>query len=117
YTLTREDVLGCVKFPDAIARGCYDIDVHNPSGTGTEIMHLPENEYYTIPMRSLWNPAFSNLIVTGRPISSDHAAHSSLRASIGEAAGILAAQAVGRMVSNVPYTEVQARLKAYDALY
>ncbi len=33
YVLTAEDVLGARKFADGIARGCYDIDIHNPSGT------------------------------------------------------------------------------------
>jgi len=99
YVLTAADVLGARKFNDGIARGSYDVDIHNPAGTGTVIQSLPEGESYDIPYRCLCPVGLSNLLVAGRPISADHAAHSSLRVmpiamAIGEAAGVAAALSV-----------------------
>ncbi len=96
YVLTAEDVLAARKFDDGIARGAYDVDIHNPAGTGTVIKHLPPGEAYDIPYRCLCPEGFDNLLVAGRPISSDHEAHSSHRvmpiaACNGEAAGVAAA--------------------------
>jgi len=87
--------LGVRKFDDRIARGTYDIDIHNPSGTGTYIKRIPESDYYTIPYRAIIPAGSKNLLVAGRPISSTHAAHSSFRimpitSCIGEAAGVAA---------------------------
>ena len=99
YVLTEEDVLQARKFEDGIARGSYPVDIHNPAGTGTVIKHLPPGEAYDIPYRCLCPLGFSNMLVAGRPISSDHAAHSSHRVMPiafcnGEAAGVAAGLAV-----------------------
>ncbi len=99
YILSGDDVLGARKFADGIARGSYDVDIHNPAGTGTVIKSLPEGESYDIPYRCLTPCGLTNLLVAGRPISADHAAHSSLRVmpiamAIGEAAGVAAAMSV-----------------------
>jgi hypothetical protein len=80
------------------------VDIHNPAGTGTEIHRLAPGTSYAIPYRCLTPRGFDNLLVAGRPISADHAAHSSLRVmpiamNIGEAAGVAAAQAVARGVT------------------
>ncbi len=95
YKLTDEDIVKCVKFYDSIARGCYGIDIHNPTGGGTVIKHISEGGYYTIPYRSIIPEKINNLLVAGRPISASHEAHSAMRvmpicANIGEAAGIAA---------------------------
>lgn len=96
YTLTEDDVLAARKFPDGIARTDYPIDIHSPTGAGTVIKHLPKGEWYEIPYRCLVPQKIDNLLIAGRPVSADHAAHSSLRvmpqaAGIGEAAGTAAA--------------------------
>ncbi len=96
YVLTADDVLSARKFEDGIARGAYSVDIHNPAGTGTVIKQLPPGEAYDIPYRCLCPLGFDNLLVAGRPISSDHEAHSSHRvmpiaACNGEAAGVAAA--------------------------
>lgn len=96
YVLTAEDVLGARKFCDCIARGSYPVDIHDPVGGGTILEHLAPGESYDIPYRSLVPLAVDNLLVAGRPISSTHEAHSSLRimpiaCAIGEAAGAAAA--------------------------
>ncbi len=49
YQLTAEDVLSARKFPDAIARGSYPIDIHNPKGTGTVLQKLPPVRPTTSP--------------------------------------------------------------------
>ena len=96
YVLTEEEVLGARKFPDVIARGSYPVDIHNPAGTGTVLKHLPPGESYDIPYRCLIPKGIDNLLVTGRPISATHEAHSSLRImpiciALGQAAGTAAA--------------------------
>lgn len=35
YILNEEDLKSCKKFEDSIALGNYDIDIHNPEGSGT----------------------------------------------------------------------------------
>src|SRR5439155_1324205 len=53
YQLTADDVLAARKFDDAIARGAYPIDIHNPTGAGTVLKRLPPREAYDIPLRCL----------------------------------------------------------------
>ena len=92
YVLTEEDCRNCVKFEDAIAACNYDIDIHNPEGTGTSHYYFPAGAYYTIPYRSLIPKQAENMLVAGRCISSDHGAQASYRimpvvCCLGEAAG------------------------------
>ena len=99
YLLTQEDLVGCVKFDDAIAAGNYDIDIHNPEGTGTSHYYFPAGTWYTIPYRSLQPKNADNLLVAGRCISTTHEAQASIRimpivATLGQAAGTAAALAV-----------------------
>jgi len=99
YVLDEADVLEARKHDDGIARSTYSIDIHNPTGEGTVIKHVPKGDYYEIPYRCLVPKAVDNLLVGSRCISSTHAAHSSLRimpvvAGVGEAAGAAAAMAV-----------------------
>ena len=93
YTLTGNDLIECKKFDDAIAVGNYDIDIHNPEGSGTSHYYFPDGQYYTIPYRSLIPKGMNNLLVAGRCISADHEAQASIRiipivCCIGEAAGV-----------------------------
>ncbi len=92
YVLTESDCRSCAMFEDSIAACNYDIDIHNPEGTGTSHYYFPEGEYYTIPYRSLIPVGVDNMLVAGRCISSDHGAQASYRimptvCCIGEAAG------------------------------
>ena len=101
YQLTADDVLSARKFEDAIARGAYPVDIHNPTGTGTVLKRLPPGEAYDIPLRSLLPKNADNLIVAGRCISGTHEAHSSYRVmpivmATGQAAGVTAAIAARR---------------------
>ncbi len=104
YELTEDDVLSCRKFADGIARAHYAIDIHNPTGSGTEIKRLPPGDWYEVPYRCLVPPSIANLLVGGRCIGADHVAHSSLRvmpiaAAVGEAAGTAAAMAVRQNIA------------------
>ena len=100
YQLTADDVLTARKFPDAIARGSYPIDIHNPKGTGTVLKQVPEGDAYDIPLRCLVPRDVDGLLVAGRCISGTHEAHSSYRVTpivmaTGQAAGVCAALAAG----------------------
>ena len=99
YVLTGEDVLSARKFDDCIARGSYSIDIHSPTGAGTVIQRLKPGESYDIPYRCLVPLGIDNLLISGRPISATHEAHSSLRImpicmAIGQAAGTAAALSI-----------------------
>jgi hypothetical protein len=117
YQLTADDVLTARKFDDAIARGAYPIDIHNPTGAGTVLKRLPPGEAYDIPMRSLMPRSTEGLIVAGRCISGTHEAHSSYRVmpivmATGQAAGVCAALAARRevMPREVAVEQVQREL-------
>ena len=122
YVLTEQDCRNCVKFEDAIAACNYDIDIHNPEGTGTSHYLFPMGEYYTIPYRSLIPKGVSNMLVAGRCISSDHGAQASYRimpvvCCIGEAAGSAVGLAVKQncTVREVNVKELQNELKSNRA--
>ncbi len=92
HVLTSEELRSCVEFPDTIALGNYDIDIHNPTGAGTYIYTFSGGNYYKIPYRSLLPREYDNMLVAGRCLSADHEAHSAVRilpicACMGEAAG------------------------------
>jgi len=117
YQLTADDVLSARKFEDAIARGAYPVDIHNPTGTGTVLKRLPPGEAYDIPLRSLLPKNADNLIVAGRCISGTHEAHSSYRVmpivmATGQAAGVCAAIAAreDKTPRQVSVREVQREL-------
>ena len=117
YQLTADDVLSARKFDDAIARGAYPVDIHNPTGTGTVLKRLPPGEAYDIPLRCLMPKNAEGLIVAGRCISGTHEAHSSYRVmpivmATGQAAGVTAALAAKRMRvrGSFPVKDVQREL-------
>jgi len=121
--LTSDDLLSCRKFPDAIARGTYPIDIHNPAGTGTLLTEIPYGEYYTIPFSALVPKDVTNLVIAGKPISATHEAHSSTRimpicACVGEAAGAAASLAVKMDVSMqlVPVEVLRGMIEANGGL-
>jgi len=123
YVLTQEDVLGGRKFEDSVCYCAYDVDIHNPAGTGTVIKSLAEGDYYGIPYRCLLPVNVDNLLVAGRPISSTHEAHSSLRVmptctALGQAAGTAAAMAIkeGIWPSQLDVQKLIMQLKADGAL-
>lgn len=98
YTLTGDELKACCRFDDSIALGNYDIDIHNPEGSGTSHYYFPAGQFYEIPFRILVPKGVSNLLVAGRCVSVDHEAQASVRimpivCCLGEAAGVGAAVA------------------------
>lgn len=111
YTMTHEDISEARKFPDAIVRSRYFIDIHSPTGSGFDheikgglgaVMSrydVPEGDYYEVPYRSIVpDGGADNLLVPCRALSANHEASGAVRVmatmtGIGEAAGIAAASA------------------------
>ncbi|HEX7069578.1 MAG TPA: FAD-dependent oxidoreductase [Rhodothermales bacterium] len=123
YQLTADDVMEARRFDDAIARGSYPVDIHNPRGKGTILKKLPEGEYYDIPLRCLVPQDVENLLVAGRCISGTHEAHSSYRVmpiamATGHAAGVCGAIAAktNRTVRQVDADEVREELLNQGAI-
>ena len=122
YVLTEKECKDCVKFSDGIAACNYDIDIHNPEGSGTSHYYFGPGEYYTIPYRCLIPKGAENMLVAGRCISSDHGAQASYRimptvTTLGEAAGTAAALAKkkGVGIREVDVTELQDILREKGA--
>jgi ribulose 1,5-bisphosphate synthetase/thiazole synthase len=98
YTLTAEDIIQCKDFPDVIAHSGYPIDIHNPTGAGTEYKKLDWGKFYSIPYRCLVNEKIRNIITVGRCISASFEAQASIRltpsmGAVGQAGGVAAAMA------------------------
>ncbi|HCU38554.1 MAG TPA: FAD-dependent oxidoreductase [Armatimonadetes bacterium] len=122
YVLTRDDFEQAAKFEDAVARGCFSIDIHSPTGHGLYGQRMPEGDWYDIPYRCLTPKGVDNLLVAGRPISCDHYIHGSLRVmpiamSTGEAAGVAAAMAAADDLTTrgVDVAALRERLRARGA--
>ncbi len=99
--LSGLDVIECRRFPDAIARGSYMIDIHDPKGQRKALGGFIKGAFYEIPYGSICPAVNENLFVCGRCISCDHVAHSSTRIQgtcilTGQAAGTAAALSVGK---------------------
>ncbi|MBN1492376.1 MAG: FAD-dependent oxidoreductase [Phycisphaerae bacterium] len=97
YVMTRDDVLSCRRFDDAIAVASYPIDLHRPDDNDCTLEWC--GDCYDIPYRSLLPGGVMNLLVAGRCISTTHEAMAAIRVmstcmATGEAAGRAAAMAV-----------------------
>ena len=95
YILTEEDILTARKFPDAIVRNAWPIELWDRS-KGTLYKYVPRGDYYEIPFRCITVKGITNLLTAGRCISVSHAALGSTRVmgtcmALGEQAGRAAA--------------------------
>lgn len=118
YAVTGDDIKYGHKFDDAIARAVYGIDIHGQKDEDSRMEHLPEGQYYEIPVRSLIVKVADNLLVAGRCISSTREGHSALRiqptsAATGEACGALAALSVkqNKSIRQVYYSDLEQLIK------
>jgi hypothetical protein len=98
YVLTGDDVRNAIRFEDAIARGIYLLDIHNPTEAGKPSTLILLDAPYSIPYRSLLPKRVEGLVLAGRCISGDATALASYRVmshamAIGQAAGTAAAMA------------------------
>ena len=133
HTLTEEEVLYGVRFPDAIANGTYRVDIHNHEAQGILFRYLDgtevwvnadgskrvsrwrdENEepapFYQIPFRSLVPQQTTNVLVAGRILDADPGAFGAVRVMVncnqtGEAAGTASYLALD---SNLPVDQVDS---------
>ena len=122
HVLTQEELVAGTHFPDGIAAGNYDIDIHSPDGGGTSHYYFPPGVYYTIPYRCLLPREFDNLLVAGRSVGATHEAQASIRimpicVCMGEAAGTAAAMAkeTGVAAADVDTDALRAKLRANGA--
>ena len=94
HTMTGEEYVNTVHYPDAVARACHPVDIHLPGDEGQKLT-FPKDAGY-IPYRSMITAACPNLLVAGRCISADAEAFAAIRVQapcmeLGQAAGIAAA--------------------------
>lgn len=92
YILNENDHLSRARFPDAVARGDWYIDVHSASKGLCHQNRYEVGEYYEIPYRAMVCAEIPNLIVAGRCISTTFLMQASVRIiptciDMGQAAG------------------------------
>jgi len=123
YTFSGEDVRTAAKFPDAAARSCYPIDIHQPDRAGTIIVHPPAGDWYEIPYRCMVPEKVDGLLVAGRCVSSTFEGQSALRIiptcrALGQAAGVAAAWAArhGLPPRKLDHCALRARWEALGVL-
>ncbi|GMA55653.1 hypothetical protein GCM10025858_01560 [Alicyclobacillus sacchari] len=93
--MAGEEALAGARFPDAVARGGWPVEIHEP-GEAARYRHIQDKSYYEIPLRSLKAKHLENLWCAGRVIDCDPIAFASARVmgtafATGHAAGIAAA--------------------------
>jgi hypothetical protein len=106
YVVTQADVQDPKTLPDAVAYGCWEIDVHSPGGVlalnrPPDLIPMDDwdrlgTQVYPIPLRALYSRSVENLMMCGRPISCSYVAFSSSRvlqtgSIVGQAVGAAAA--------------------------
>lgn len=121
HTLTADEYLNMVNFPDSISRGCHPVDIHASASTAQRCEFLKDAAF--IPYRSLIAPDYPNLIMAGRSFSADAVASASVRVQasvmgIGQAAGAAAALCLhdgNRPVGEVDIEHLRGILMDYGA--
>lgn len=102
YVLTREDVLGCASFDDAVGVNGWPIENHVAGDVKWEWPAQGSRGYNHLPLRMLVpRSGPSNLLVAGRCASMTHEGQSAARVSggcfvMGQAAGTTAAMALAQ---------------------
>jgi hypothetical protein len=117
YVIDQDDVLQARKFPDAVMRGCYGIDIHNPTEAGCKWRSIKAGEAYEVPYRAITPKKTRNLLMSCRAVSATHEAHAAIRVmpqmfTLGHAAGLAAAMAAqgNGDVRAIDTNELQDRL-------
>ncbi len=146
YILTGKECMKTARFDEGVARGSWFLDIHCPLGLTSPLTtlcngdckvtpdcvmkkkfrdqlyddyYLEDGGYYEIPYGCLTPQGVDNLLVSGRCISADHGAMSSLRVigtcfAIAQAAGTAAGMCMSLSCSPVELsgTEVRQTLKS-----
>ena len=117
------NVLRGAEFPDAIARGAYPIDIHDPNGGKTQFSFIKEGGSYGVPYRCLIPEDSMNLLVAGRCVSTTGKALGSVRLmaccmAMGQAAGSAAALSAQQNIQpgDLSTEQLRARLVKDDAI-
>ncbi len=120
YTVTLDDMINGARHDDAICRVTFGLDVHSMDparGQNVDPGYSRKTQPYDIPLRALLSRDVPNLLLAGRCISGDFAAHSSYRvtgncAAMGQAAGATAALAAetGMLPRELPWERIRERL-------
>jgi FAD dependent oxidoreductase len=120
HVLSEDDLMKARRFDDAIATGCWYLDLHpNKTVAGSANDFDPKKvqpEPYDIPYRSLVPQKIENLLVAGRCHSATRGAHASTRVTVtamamGEAAGVAAAMTLKEKTSVAEIDGVRVREK------
>ena len=126
HVLSEDDLMQSRRFDDAIATGCWYLDLHpNKTVVGSANDFDPKKVQpnpYDIPYRSLLPQKVENLLVAGRCHSATRGAHASTRVTVtamamGEAAGTAAALSVAakKSVQELGGAKVREALKVVGA--
>lgn len=130
YVFSADDVRAGRKFPDAICRLAYPVDVHSGRGKGYTRgeeyggnVAPPPGDWYEIPYGCLLPRGLENVLTAGRCVSSTHEGHGAIRimpccAAMGHAAGIAAAISVKQNLSprEIAVSELLGELRNQGAL-
>ncbi|MHB9133896.1 MAG: FAD-dependent oxidoreductase [Armatimonadota bacterium] len=123
HTITVDEYAAGVVYDDAVCYAFYPVDEHLNDGAGVNYRPLNEAVLPTIPRGALLPAESAGLLVAGRCLASDRAAHSALRVeapcmAMGQAAGALAALAVqtGVDVADVPIADLHVLLREHGAI-
>ena len=123
HVLTEDEIMATHPFDDAVATGCWYLDVHPNKITTGGANAVPKQQPapYDIPYRSLLPKNVSNLLVAGRCHSTTRLAQSSTRVTVtamalGEAAAVAAALAVqgGTSPLKIDGRDVRKKLRAQN---
>ena len=123
YTLTVQDLIDSVVFPDSIAVSSYGWDLPHPKYPSLQPSdNVKRRSPYThIPYRCLLPLDVSNLIMTGRCISCEREVLGPIRVmgpclAMGEAAGIAAKIAPKGNFKKVNIAELQYKIQQYGGI-
>jgi 2-polyprenyl-6-methoxyphenol hydroxylase-like FAD-dependent oxidoreductase len=78
HQLTQEEVRTGTRFPDAVARTAWPIELHD-HGSGYHWHTFPEDHVHYVPLGSLVPAEADNVVAAGRCIDADSAALASVR--------------------------------------
>ncbi len=119
--VTCDDYISGRCFPDAIGYTAFFVDVHTNDGGTKEF--LEPGTLPTIPFGALIPKGSCHILVAGRTVSSDRAAHAGMREqpfcmAMGQAAGAAAALAAQQHIPSrdVDYHELRALLRRHGAI-
>ena len=116
HQLTLDEVRAGTRFPDAVARTAWPIELHDRADGYVWETFEPDHVHY-VPLRSMTPPGVHNVMAAGRCIDGDAAALSSVRvmgpcAAMGAAAAHVLDLAGGGSTHDVDLDRLRQRLAA-----